>query len=75
MHSKVNTRKKISCLDGLAWDWITKKLYWTDVTDRDIEVLDLQTNYRTKLFNASEDSNLRTIVLDPTTRCVYNYIN
>ena len=55
--------------DGLAWDWISKKLYWTDV--RGIEVIDLQTNYRMKVCCNPAMSNWRAIVLDPTTRCVY----
>ena len=29
-----------SSADGLAWDWVNRKLYWTDAEDKDIEVID-----------------------------------
>lgn len=59
------------CLDGLAWDWINEKLYWTDYCDQDIEVYDPITNYRTVLFNTNI-SEPHTIVVDPTTKYAKN---
>ena len=56
-------------LDGLAWDWINEKLYWTDYCDDDIEVYDPITGYRTVLFNRNI-SEPRAIVVDPTTKYV-----
>ena len=58
----------LTCLDGLAWDWITKTLYWTDVTRGHINVMDPLTNKGKTLLTSSEGSRLRAIVLDPTTR-------
>lgn len=55
--------------DGLAWDWINEKLYWTDYCDDDIEVYDPNTNYRTVLFHRNI-SEPHTIVVDPTTKYI-----
>lgn len=59
--------------DGIAWDWVTMKLYWTDADENDIEVFDPMNGNRRVLFNTSTcsgDSNPRAIVLDPTKRSV-----
>ena len=50
--------------DGVAWDCTTSKLYWTDVGDHDIEVLDPATGNRTVLIDTGEDSKPRAIILD-----------
>lgn len=52
--------------DGLAWDWLNQKLYWTDYCDDDIEVYDPSTQVRRVLFDVGL-SEPRTIVVDPTT--------
>ena len=55
-----------SSIGGLAWDWVNRKLYWTDYCDNDIEVYDPVTRVRRILF----DSGLTdpySIVVDPTT--------
>ena len=55
-----------SPIGGLAWDWVNRKLYWTDYCDNDIEVYDPVTRVRRILF----DSGLTdpySIVVDPTT--------
>ena len=54
-------------LDGLAWDWVSEKLYWTDYCQDDIEVYDPSSGHRTVLFN-TELSQPRAIVVDPTTK-------
>ena len=56
--------------DGIAWDWVTQKLYWTDADENDIEIYDPSNGNRKVLFETGslEESNPRTIVLDPTTR-------
>ena len=59
--------------DGLAWDWISEKIYWTDYCQDDIEVYDTTTGYRTVLFN-TELIEPHTIVVDPTTRLVQRFI-
>ena len=55
-------------IGGLAWDWITKTLYWVDVTQGHIDVLDPLTNNSKTLFTSSVGSKLQAIVLDPTIR-------
>ncbi len=55
-------------VDGLAWDWVNKKLYWTDAAEQDIEVLDPQTGYRKVLINTGAGSMPRAIVVDPERR-------
>lgn len=60
------------CLDGLAWDWINEKLYWTDYCDQDIEVYDPIVDYRTVLFNTNI-SEPHAIIVDPTNKFVKNY--
>ena len=54
--------------DGIAWDWVNKKLYWTDAEDRDLEVYDPITGCRKVLIQNGADSRPRAIVLDPSTR-------
>ena len=54
--------------DGIAWDWVNKKLYWTDLTDDEIEVFDPDTNYRKVLIETGPGSQPRAIVVDPSTR-------
>ena len=54
--------------DGIAWDWITKKVYWTDAEERDIEVLDPTSGDRNILIKNELGSIPRAIVLDPTMR-------
>ena len=51
--------------DGLAWDWVNKKLYWTDAEDNDIEVIDPVTNHRKLLISTGSTTTPRAIVLDP----------
>jgi len=59
----------INFTDGLAWDWVNEKLYWTDNCDDDIEVYDPATGYRTILIETGL-SNPTSIVVDPGTRYV-----
>lgn len=49
-------------VDCLAWDWINEKLYWTDISTRNLEVYDPATGHRKVLIYASAPSG---IVLDP----------
>lgn len=51
-------------LAGLAWDWISQKLYWTDYCDDDIEVYDPSTGARRVLFDLDHDAPY-AIVVDP----------
>ena len=53
--------------DGLAWDWVSEKIYWTDYCQDDIEVYDTMTGHRTVLFNTGL-SEPHAIVVDPTTK-------
>ena len=54
--------------EGLAWDWVNEKLYWTDHCDDVIEVFDPETGHRKTLISTGSGSEPRSIVLDPTTR-------
>ena len=53
--------------DGLAWDWVNEKLYWTDSSQK-IEVYDIRSGHRKKLIDTGPDSKPRGIVLDPDMR-------
>ena len=50
--------------DGLACDWLGKKLYWTDSDTNRIEVSNLDGSYRKVLFWQGLDQP-RAIALDP----------
>ena len=54
--------------DGLAWDWVNRKLYWTDAVDKDIEVIDLVTTHRKLLVSTGNTTIPRAIVVDPRNR-------
>ncbi len=59
----------ISCFfdpGGLAWDWISEKLYWTDYCYDRIEVYEPSTGNRKVLFSTSL-VNPYGIVVDPST--------
>lgn len=49
---------------GLALDWVTKKLYWTDAGTNRIECSNLNGSMRTLLIYEGLDKP-RDIVLDP----------
>ena len=59
----------VNFTDGLAWDWVNEKLYWTDNCDDDIEVYDPVTGYRRILIETGLN-NPTSIVVDPSTRYV-----
>ena len=48
----------------MAWDWVNKKLYWTDADDNDIEVIDPVTNHRKLLISTGSTAN------QPTGNCI-----
>jgi low density lipoprotein receptor-related protein 5/6 len=50
--------------DGLACDWIGKKLYWTDAETNRIEVSNVDGSYRKVLYWQDLDQP-RAIALDP----------
>ena len=50
--------------DGLACDWLTRKLYWTDSETNRIELCDFNGNHRKVLFWRDMDQP-RAIALDP----------
>ena len=67
--------------DGVAWDWVNNKLYWTDAGHNTIEVYDQATEQRMTLINVGRVSIPRGLVVDPTTRfdqcstdCMQEYI-
>lgn len=54
--------------DGIAWDWVNEKLYWTDYCDDDIEVYEQSTGYRKVLINTGSNTSPKDIIVDPSTR-------
>jgi len=52
----------------LAWDWVNRKLYWTDAVDRDIEVIDPLSGQRKRLVSTGSTTTPRAIVVDPRNR-------
>ena len=54
-------------VDGLAWDWATKKVYWSDAGRKRIEVYDPLRNVRQLLKSTGSQSLPRDIAVDPTT--------
>ena len=59
--------------DGVAWDWVGEKLYWTDECNNRIEVYDPATRNRRVLIDTGSSSNPRGIVVDPGTKYVIKY--
>lgn len=57
--------KNVHTPDGLAVDWVTGKLYWTDTGYKTIEVADLDGKHNADLL-AVGLSEPRAIALDPT---------
>ena len=55
-------------LDGLAVDWITGQLYWTDALFKQIEVYDPSNGNRKLLISTGTSTIPRAIVVDPNTR-------
>lgn len=58
--------------DGIAWDWINDKLYWTDLCKDTIEVYDPTTGLRRVLLYTDTSTQNKDIVVDPTTGQVYS---
>lgn len=55
----------IMSTDDVAWDWINKKLYWTDLGTRNIQVYDPATGFRKTLLYTGSSNNPSGLVLDP----------
>ncbi len=53
--------------DGIAWDWVSENLYWTDQLNNVIEVYNPSTGARIVLASTGSGSDPVGIVLDPTT--------
>ncbi|XP_068751456.1 low-density lipoprotein receptor-related protein 1-like isoform X2 [Montipora capricornis] len=57
---------------GLAIDWLSENIYWTDTKKRAIEVATKDGYYRYKLFSYSESRNMPyALVLDPPNSRMY----
>ena len=57
----------MSDTDGIAWDWVGRKLYWSDAVHREIEVLDPLTGDRRQLVYTGASTVPRGMVVDPVT--------
>ena len=70
LHGKVGNVVKetivtdVRAADGIAVDWITGKLYWSDAWKQTIEVSDLRGQYRRVLIKSDIDMP-RAIALHP----------
>lgn len=58
--------------DGLACDWLSKKLYWTDSETNRIEVANLDGSSRKVLFWMDLDQP-RAIALNPAQRYTHSH--
>ena len=54
--------------DGIAVDWISDKLYWTDASLKHIEVYDQKSGDRKILIETGNETTPRGIVADPCNR-------
>ena len=54
--------------EGVAFDWLTGNLYWTDKDRHTIEVMNPKTMNRRVLIQLEESSQPRIITLDPHRR-------
>jgi len=54
--------------DGLAVDWLSDKLYWTDMLWSHVTVASLDGANRMALFSGLEKEKPCGLVVDPTTR-------
>ena len=54
--------------DGIAWDWLNKKLYWSDSEHQEIEVLDPNSGDRMQLVGTGLNTIPRDVAVDPNTR-------
>ena len=50
----------------IAVDWITDKIYWTNINQ--IFVYDLQRGYQTVVIDSAESDAIQQVVVDPNTR-------
>ena len=62
---KIVVAEGASTADGIAVDWIHKKVYWTDTGKKSIEVAHFDGTMRKTLFNFTDDDEPRALVLDP----------
>ena len=56
--------------DGLAYEWVTHKLYWTDAQLKTIHVYDIERRHRKTLIFLGSLTSPRAVVVDPLRRCV-----
>ena len=54
--------------EGIALDWVTKTLYWTDSDLRHIAVYGILNGHQIVLHRTANNSTPRAIVVDPSTR-------
>ena len=54
--------------EGIALDWVSNNLYWTESITGNLEVLDLDIFERAVVLNTGADSIPRGIAVDPATR-------
>lgn len=57
--------------DGLAIDWVTKKLYWVDSTKKSIEVCVLKDGSHRKVLYYDSIDQPRALALDPQSGYVH----
>ena len=52
----------------IAWDWVNRKLYWTEYCIHHIYVYDETNNAKIALIDTGSGTEPRGIIVDPTTR-------
>ncbi len=50
-------------IEGIAWDWVNEKIYWTDHCEDEIEVYDPVTQHRRVLLTTG--TSPFAILVDP----------
>lgn len=58
----------LQCTDGIAVDWISDKLYWTDARLKHIEAYDQKSGDRKIIIKTGNETVPRGIVGDPCNR-------
>lgn len=57
--------------EGIAIDWISRRLYWTDSSKDTVEVADLDNSTRRAVIINKQLVNPRGIAVDPVQRYIY----
>ena len=68
LHAVQYTINHVLCIDDIAVDWVSNKLYWTDSSWARIEALDLNSSVRVEVLRTGANTVPRAIAVDPINR-------